>query len=244
MVHLRYQIFEKKYPLLWFNMTLFEYFLVLMLAYFFIVMEPKKLIQLIALGIAVVCHEVAHGWVALQFGDPTAEQQGRLTLNPLKHIDPLGTILVPLVLVISGAGFLIGWAKPVPVQIQNFKHPVRDMMWVALAGPLTNITLACLFGFILKIMILIGTVPYWMMGIITFCQISVVINLVLVIFNLFPIPPLDGSRILMYFLPYDMQSFLMKMEPYGLIIVLILAYFGVFSIIMGALIPPILRIII
>ena len=191
-------------------------------------MEQRILMQLLALAIAVVCHEVAHGWVALRFGDPTAKAIGRLTLNPVRHLDPLGTIAFFLI--------NIGWARPVPVNGAYFKNPRKDMIWVALAGPLTNLFLAVVSAIAAKIiyqlsLILPGTlvteavlVPLFAM-----VQASVWINLVLCIFNFLPIPPLDGSRVLMGVLPESMTRTYASFERYGFLIILILAFSGILS---------------
>ena len=166
---------------------------------------------------SVIFHECAHGWIAGKLGDPTARLAGRLTLNPLKHIDPLGTIIVPLVLRLLG--FLpLGWAKPVPVNFARLHHPKRDMIWVALAGPATNIGLAILFSQLLKLTALSFLQEFFIL--------AVMVNLILAIFNLAPIPPLDGSRILMGLLPNSLARTYSRLEPFGLIIVSVLFNFG------------------
>jgi len=172
---------------------------------------------------AIILHEVAHGYMALKLGDPTAKRLGRLSLNPISHIDPVGSILIPAVLIVTGAPFFIGWAKPVPVDTSYFKRPVKDMMWVALAGPLTNIAIAV--GSALMFHILGPDTPALLK---VTLMVSVQINLFLAIFNMCPIPPLDGSRVLMFFSPPQLQHALLRMEPYGLFIVMALAYFDVF----------------
>lgn len=167
---------------------------------------------------SIVFHEVAHGWVALWSGDPTAKRSGRLTLNPLKHIDPIGMILVPVVLSLFNFP-PFGWAKPVPVNFYNLRNPKRDMVLVAAAGPGTNVLLAVLAAGIFRS----GIIPlnfedpfYTVVG----------INLVLAVFNLLPIPPLDGSKIVMGMLPNHFAYQYAKWERFGIIIVLILAKFG------------------
>lgn len=166
---------------------------------------------------SVIFHECAHGWIADKLGDPTARLAGRLTLNPLKHIDPLGTIIVPLVLRLLG--FLpLGWAKPVPVNFARLHHPKRDMIWVAIAGPATNIGLAILFSQLLKLTALSFLHEFFVL--------AVMVNLILAIFNLAPIPPLDGSRILMGLLPNSLARTYSRLEPFGLIIVIVLLNFG------------------
>ena len=166
---------------------------------------------------AVILHEYAHGWVANKLGDQTAKQAGRLTLNPFKHIDPVGSILVPFVLY-KLMGFAFGWAKPVPVQFANLRHPKRDMILVAAAGPFTNIVLALLFSQFLKLDLPIALFQIAVQ--------AVVINLILAVFNLVPIPPLDGSRILTGLLPGGAGRLYSQLEPWGMLIVLVLLNFG------------------
>jgi Zn-dependent protease len=185
---------------------------------------------------SVVIHEAAHAWTASWFGDPTARLQGRLSLNPAVHLDPFGSVLLPLLLVLSGSPILLGYAKPVPVQSSYFARPLRDMMWVALAGPLSNITVAAVFAFFYKLGF--ALMPHVVLGsdMVQFVfGYAITINLVLAAFNLIPIPPLDGSRILMPFLPLKGQLFLNKIEPYGFLIVLVLVYFGVLNVILRPL---------
>lgn len=179
---------------------------------------------------AIVVHEVAHGWMASKFGDKTALLLGRLTLNPLKHIDLFGTIIIPLVLLMTGSGFIFGWAKPVPINPRNFRNPAKAMPWVAAAGPLANLIMALLWAIIAKGGLLLlhqqlsFALPIVLMG-----RIGIDINLVLMLLNLIPIPPLDGSRILMAFLPKQAQYRYARLEPYGLILVLILLMTGLLS---------------
>ncbi|HCU05808.1 MAG: peptidase [Gammaproteobacteria bacterium GWE2_42_36] len=179
---------------------------------------------------AIVVHEVAHGWMASKFGDKTALLLGRLTLNPLKHIDLFGTIIIPLVLLMTGSGFIFGWAKPVPINPRNFRNPTKAMPWVAAAGPLANLIMALLWAIIAKGGLLLlhqqlsFALPIVLMG-----RIGIDINLVLMLLNLIPIPPLDGSRILMAFLPKQAQYRYARLEPYGLILVLILLMTGLLS---------------
>lgn len=160
------------------------------------------------LGMAVIVHECAHGWVALLCGDPTAKMLGRLTLNPIKHIDPIGTILVPVVTKMT-LGFPFGWAKPVPVNFAALRHPKRDMMLVAFAGPLSNILIAVLATLALPL------AP-------KFLGLMIIVNLFLAIFNLVPIPPLDGSRIVTGLLPNSLARQYLFLEPFGFIILLVL----------------------
>ena len=181
---------------------------------------------------AITIHEVAHGWVANILGDKTAKMLGRLTLNPIKHIDPIGTIAVPLAMVALQTGFVFGWAKPVPVSTRNFKSPRRDMAIVAAAGPISNLIMAVFWVFILKLGGSVIPDQAIAQGIIAMGQAGIIINLILFIFNLFPIPPLDGSKVLSGFLPQPLANLMDKIEPYGLFIVLGLVYFGVLNTIM------------
>ena len=178
---------------------------------------------------AIVFHEVSHGWVANKFGDPTAARLGRLTLNPIPHIDLFGTVLLPIILYISGAPFLFGYAKPVPVNFHNLSHPKRDMIWVASAGPLTNILLAIASVLLLKLLLAFsvadgGESPWfeYLRPLALMAQYSVVINVALAVFNVIPIPPLDGGRIAVGLLPDPYASALARVEPFGILIVMVL----------------------
>jgi len=181
---------------------------------------------------AITIHEVAHGWVANKLGDQTAKMLGRLTLNPIKHIDPIGTVAVPLAMVALSTGFVFGWAKPVPVNTRNLKSPRKDMAIVAAAGPISNLIMAVLWVFIFKLGASIIPDPAIAQGIMDMGRAGIVINLILFIFNLFPIPPLDGSKVLSGFLPRPLANLMDKIEPYGLFIVLGLVYFGVLNTVM------------
>ena len=178
---------------------------------------------------AVTVHEVAHGWVALLLGDRTAQMLGRLTLNPVKHIDPLGTILIPCLLLMVG-GFVFGWAKPVPVTYRNLRKPKSDMVWVALAGPLANLAMAVMWAFAIKLGLIVYQAgiaigePMVYMGI-----AGVLINAMLMLLNLLPLPPLDGGRVLLGLLPGRLAWQLGRIEPYGFFILLALIYLGIIN---------------
>jgi len=178
----------------------------------------------------ITLHEAAHGYVARMFGDPTAYEAGRISLNPIRHVDPIGTIAVPLFLLFStkllgGAGILFGWAKPVPVDWGRLRNPKRDMLWVALAGPASNLVMAVIWAISLRLLILNGASPdnFWVL--MAFAGIQ--INLVLMALNLFPLPPLDGGRIVFSLLPSRLAWQYGKLEPYGLLILIVLMLTGV-----------------
>ena len=196
-------------------------------------MSELSLPQVIVVSIlpilfAITLHEVAHGWVAKRFGDPTAQRLGRLTLNPFKHIDPVGTVLIPALLLLLKAGFLFGWAKPVPVTWENLRHPKRDMVFVAIAGPVANLLMAFFWGVVAKLATMLPVsadsvaVPLQLMG-----EIGITINVLLMVFNLLPLPPLDGGRVAVGLLPGPLAWQLSRVEPYGFFILLGLMAFGV-----------------
>lgn len=184
------------------------------------------LVQYICLLFCLSAHEAAHAAAADRFGDHTARMLGRLTLNPIKHADPLGTFILPLMMMITQFPFLFGWAKPVPVNIRNLRNPRLHSVFVAIAGPSANLLLAIVFTFVLRLTVLINgisTPDEMFASPACFVSISIVmINLVLLLFNCIPLPPLDGHHVLNYFLPPEGQRFLQQMGPFGLIIAITL----------------------
>lgn len=204
----------------------------------------KIVVSVIPILIAITFHEVSHGFVANKLGDPTAKFTGRLTLNPIAHIDPIGTLLMPIILFYLSQGqFVFGYAKPVPINPMNFKDPKRDMALSAAAGPLTNITLALLSQIILMHIIipassvLPGSVSLAVLRPLALMfQFSVIINIVLAVINLIPIPPLDGGRVLIGFLPHRQALSYSKIEPYGFIIVIALFVTGIAHIVIYPLV--------
>ncbi|GJL75029.1 MAG: peptidase M50 [Nitrosomonas sp.] len=190
--------------------------------------------------LAITLHEAAHGYVARHFGDFTAFNQGRISLNPAKHIDPIGTILVPATLFIiskltMGAGFLFGWAKPVPVNFANLRHPKQDMLWVAAAGPGANLFMALIWALVIKLAMIMPindfTKPIILMGI-----AGIEINVILMVLNLLPLPPLDGGRMAVSLLPHRIAYHFAKIEPYGFMILLVLLISGILGFIIWPLI--------
>jgi Zn-dependent protease len=176
---------------------------------------------------AITLHEAAHGYAAQRLGDSTAAMLGRVTLNPLPHIDPLGTILLPLLLYFStGGAFLFGYAKPVPVRFDRLRHPKRDMVWVALAGPAANLLQALGWGIALYAMAAAGVTERFFLEM---CKAGMLTNVVMFAFNLFPLPPLDGGRILVGLLPWRQAVMVSRIEPFGFYIVMALVITGVIS---------------
>jgi Zn-dependent protease len=183
----------------------------------------RIIVWILPVVFAITVHEVAHGWIAKKYGDNTADSQGRLTLNPIKHIDLLGTIIIPGLLLITGTGFIFGWAKPVPVDPRNFKNPRADMAVVALAGPVSNILMAIFWALIARVGMTIGSDAAMVAEPLIYTGIAgISINLVLALVNLLPIPPLDGSRILSGLLPNYWAWQYNKLERFGFIILLLL----------------------
>ncbi|WP_374566782.1 site-2 protease family protein [Nitrosomonas sp.] len=190
--------------------------------------------------LAITMHEAAHGYMAKKFGDLTAFNAGRISLNPARHIDLVGTILVPMTLFILskltiGAGFLFGWAKPVPVNFANLRHPKRDMLWVAAAGPGANLLMAFFWALMIKLALLMPEISYAkplaLMGI-----AGIEINVILMVLNLLPLPPLDGGRMAVSLLPHRLAYQFSRIEPYGFMILLLLLFSGA----LGALIGPVI----
>jgi Zn-dependent protease len=200
------------------------------------------LVQIIAIYalpviLAITLHEAAHGYVARHFGDMTAYLEGRVSLNPLRHIDPFGTVALPLILLaltkLFGGGIIFGWAKPVPVNFANLRHPKRDMLWVAAAGPLSNFAMALIWALVLKLGLSMPesyfALPLALMG-----AAGVFFNIIIMVLNLVPLPPLDGGRILVSLLPHRLAWRVARIEPYGFLILIVLLFTGV----LGAMLWP------
>jgi len=185
-------------------------------------------VAIIPVLFAITVHEVAHGWAARYYGDPTAERAGRLTLNPINHVDPIGTVVVPLLLLFSGSPWLFGWAKPVPVVFGNLRNPRRDMVVVAAAGPASNLAMALGWSIIAAshpVLLNLGEFgTEWLNAV---CRWGIAINVILAVFNMIPIPPLDGGRVAAGLLPLPLARILHRIEPFGFIIVLGLMWAGV-----------------
>lgn len=183
---------------------------------------------------AITVHEAAHGYVAKYFGDLTAEKMGRITLNPLKHIDPLGTIILPALTLMLG-GILFGWAKPVPVNFANLRNPKKDMLWVAAAGPASNFVMAVFWALVLNFSMSVPeNIAFFLLEM---SKVGIMINLVLMVLNLLPLPPLDGGRIAVSLLPMDLAMQLSKLEKYGFFILMALLFTGI----LGKIISPIIN---
>ena len=180
---------------------------------------------IIILLLSIIIHEIAHGAVANHLGDPTAKYAGRLTLNPISHLDPIGSVLIPFILIITGSPFLIGWAKPVPVNPYNLRNPKKDMAKIAIAGPAVNFIVAIFFG------ILIQIIPLPNQVLIIF-SIIIFLNILLGVFNLMPIPPLDGSKIFFSFLPFSLQYIQDWMEQFSMFL-----FFGFLFLIISGIFP-------
>ncbi|MFH1904801.1 MAG: site-2 protease family protein [bacterium] len=195
-------------------------------------MNPTILLLIFVLLFAVITHEVAHGWVAYKCGDPTARDMGRLTLNPLPHIDLFMTIIVPF-LIYQMSGFIFGGAKPVPINPNNFRHPKGDMILVSLAGCVSNFITAIFFALLIRLGIA-GILPAFT----TLCMYGVLINILLGVFNLIPIPPLDGSKVLMSVLPHRQMMTYLKFERFGFILIMLFVFSGMFGFVVRYIVLP------
>jgi len=211
-------------------------------------MDLGQVLQAIAVGaipvlFAVTLHEVAHGWMARRHGDHTAEKLGRLSLNPIKHIDPVGTVLVPILMMMFSP-FIFGWAKPVPVSFRNLNNPKRDMVWVAVAGPLANIAMGIFWALVYKLTYTSGLAPSiageWLLSM---ARIGIIINALLAAFNLLPIPPLDGGRVLRGLASESVGYYLDRIEPFGLIILVVLLVSGVLQVLVGPVLVMVISLI-
>ena len=194
-------------------------------------------ISAIPMIFAITVHEAAHGYAARHFGDMTAQQQGRISLNPLRHIDPVGTVLIPSLTLFFG-GIFFGWAKPVPVNFGNLRHPKRDMLWVAAAGPGANLAMAFFWALVIKLAVTLPTnftLPLALMG-----AAGILTNTVLMVLNLIPLPPLDGGRIAVSLLPHNLAVKYAQVERYGFIILIILLFTHILDKIMWPFVMAIL----
>lgn len=211
-------------------------------------MDIPALVQTIAIAalpviLAITLHEAAHGYIARHFGDSTAWLEGRITANPLKHIDPVGTIAVPLLILVTSllagtGGFLFGWAKPVPVNFGNLKNPKRDMLWVAAAGPGANLAMALLWAALLKLAWLLP-LNYFSLPMARMAEIGILINVSLMVLNLLPLPPLDGGRIAVSLLPHRAAWKFAQLERWGFPILLVLLFTGI----LGTVLRPLMAIV-
>ena len=204
----------------------------------------EALIQAIAIAalpviLAITLHEAAHGYAARHFGDPTAWQQGRITANPLKHIDLVGTIIVPgIILLLSTGGILFGWAKPVPVDFSRLRHPKSDMLWVAAAGPGANLAMLLFWALVMKLAWLLP-LNFFSLPMARMAEVGMSVNIALMVLNLFPLPPLDGGRIAVSLLPRAVAWRCAQIERFGFPILLVLLFTGV----LGSLLMPVMRLV-
>ncbi|MFQ5949677.1 MAG: site-2 protease family protein [Nitrospiria bacterium] len=213
-------------------------------------------IMALPLIFAVTLHEAAHAWVADKKGDPTARMLGRITLNPIAHIDPFGTVLIPLMMLMM-TGFIFGYAKPVPVNPNNLRRPKKDMAWVAAAGPGMNLFLAMISGILYRMILMVdptllfrgslfpsagGFTSFFLYPLLEMCRFSVIINVVLMVFNLIPVPPLDGGRVLVGILPERQSLLVRRVEPYGMLLIVFLVFLDPFGL-MRNLVWPLVSIV-
>ncbi len=204
----------------------------------------QSLIQTLAIAalpviLAITLHEAAHGYAARHFGDPTAWQQGRITANPLKHIDLVGTIIVPgIILLLSTGGILFGWAKPVPVDFSRLRHPKSDMLWVAAAGPGANLAMLLFWALLMKLAWLLP-LNFFSLPMARMAEVGMSVNIALMVLNLFPLPPLDGGRIAVSLLPRAVAWRFAQIERFGFPILLVLLFTGV----LGSLLMPVMRLV-
>jgi len=190
-------------------------------------------VAVLPLIFAITVHEAARCWVASKLGDPTAKQLGRLTLNPLPHIDPVGTVILPIAMLVL-SGFIFGWAKPVPVNIRNFREPRKDMAMVALAGPISNLMMALFWGLMWKLAVILpGSMHWFAVPLLLMGKIGIQFNFILLVLNLLPLPPLDGSRVLSWLLPTQLALKLDKIEPYGAFILIGLLLLGLWNVLIA-----------
>ena len=191
---------------------------------------------------AITLHEAAHGWVACKLGDPTAKKLGRITINPIKHIDPMGTIVVPLFLA-TVSPFVMGWAKPVPVQPQYFKSPLLDMALVAVAGPASNFIMACIWAVFIQLSVMTLDQSQLLVFLVKMGENGIIINIVLMVLNLLPIPPLDGGRVVAGLLPPKLALPYMKLERFGMVIILLLLVSGILGKILWPMVQHFVKIV-
>jgi len=209
-------------------------------------LQKIELIILYAIPVifAITVHEVSHGWVANKLGDPTAKMMGRLTLNPIKHIDPIGTVILPGLLILLGSKFIFGWAKPVPVTWQNLKNQRRDIALVAAAGPISNFLMALLWALLFKLTITFtARDSHVFYALTTMATAGIFVNLILMVLNLVPLPPLDGSRVVTSFLSPKAGYYYNRIEPYGFYVLIALLFTGILFKVLWPIIGFFLRLI-
>jgi Zn-dependent protease len=215
-------------------------------------MSDIAVYQIIGFVVAITIHEAAHAFTAYKCGDTTAYDEGRVSLNPINHIDPFGTVILPLILLITGSPFMFGWAKPVPVDLRSLRDPKTDEYWIALAGPLSNFALAAVFGIIIRLMISYGEsmvgaglLPFTAaVAVLKLCSAMISVNLVLGIFNLIPIPPLDGFNVLKTMLPDDVYENLYIPPGIGFLMFIILMSTGVTDVIISTFYMPMFNLLV